>query len=80
MRNRVHLSAQEILALLFLRAGFDVVADALPDAQLGEPVLLKLQGPFQPLDDVERFEQLELLADVQIRGVAGGIGQWRRGA
>ena len=32
-------------------------------------------GQRQPLDDVERFEQLQLLVDVQIRRVAGGVGQ-----
>jgi hypothetical protein len=70
----VHLP-QEVLTLLFLRAGFDVLADAFPDAQLGEPVLLKLQGQLQPFDDVEGFEQFELLGDGQIRGVAGRIGE-----
>ena len=77
LANRVHLPAQKILALLFLRARLHVVANALPDAQLGEPVLLELQGERQPLDDVERFEQLQLLVDVQIRRVAGGIRQRR---
>ena len=47
--NRVHLLAQEILALLLLRAGIDVVADALADAQLRQPVLLQLDGERQPL-------------------------------
>ena len=78
LADGVHLPPQEILALLFLRAGLHVVADALPDAQLGEPLLLKLQGQLQPFDDVERFEQLQLLADVQIRRVAGGIRQGAR--
>ena len=75
LANRVHLPAQEILALLFLRAGLDVVANALADAQLGEPVLLEPQRQRQPLDDVERFQQLELLVDVQIRRVAGRVRQ-----
>ena len=78
LANGVHLSPQKILALLLLRARLHVVANALPDAQLGEPLLLKLQGELQPLDDVERFEQLQLLGDVQIRRVAGGIGQGAR--
>ena len=59
----------------FCAPDLDVVADALPDAQLGQPLLLELQRERQPLDDVERFEQLQLLADVQIGRVAGGIGQ-----
>ena len=78
LANRVHLPAQKILALLFLRAGLHVVANALPDVQLGQPLLLELQGKRQPLDDVERFEQLQLLVEVQIRRVAGRIRQGAR--
>ena len=76
--NRVHLAPQEILALLFLRTRLHVVADALADAQFGEPLLLEAQRQRQPLDDVERFQQLELLVDVQIGRVAGGIRQRAR--
>ena len=67
LADRVHLPAQEVLALLLLRAVFDVVADALAHLQLGEPLSLELQRQLQPLDDVERFEQLELLVEVQVR-------------
>src|SRR5206468_9660311 len=35
-------------------------------------------GKFQPFDDVEGFEQRQLLTDVQIRGVAGGVGEGAR--
>ena len=62
----------------FCAPDLDVVADALADAQLGQPLLLELQRQLQPLDDVERFEQLELLVDVQVRRVAGGIRQRAR--
>ena len=75
LANRVHLPAQEILALLFLRARLHVVANALADAQLRQPLLLEAQRQRQPLDDVERFEEFQLLGDVQIRRVAGRIRQ-----
>ena len=78
LADRVHLPAQEVLALLLLRAVLDVVADALADPQLGQPLLLELQRQLQPLDDVERLEQLELLREVQVRRVAGGVGQRAR--
>ena len=38
LADRVHLPAQEVLALLLLRAGLDVLADALAHLQLGEPL------------------------------------------
>ncbi len=75
LANRFHLPPQEVLALLFLRAAFHVFADALPDLQFGQPVPLKLGCELQSVDDVERFEQPDLLGEVQIRRVAGGIGQ-----
>ena len=75
LADGVHLLAQEVLALLLLRAVFDVVADALADLQLGEPIPLELQRQRQPLDDVERFEELDLLGEVQVGRIAGGIGQ-----
>ena len=62
LANGVHLTAQEIFALLLLRAVFDVVVDALAHLQLGEPLALKLERQREPLDDVERFEELQLLA------------------
>ena len=62
LADRVHLPAQEVLALLLLRAVFDVVADALAHLQLGQPLPLELQRQLQPLDDVERFEQLRASA------------------
>ena len=75
LADRVHLPAQEVLALLLLRAVFDVVANALAHLQLGEPLALELQRQRQPLDDVERFEQLELLGEVEVGRVAGRVGQ-----
>jgi hypothetical protein len=47
-----------MLALLLLRAVFDIVSNALADLQLGEAISLELQCQRQPLDDVQRFEGL----------------------
>ena len=47
--------------------------------QFGQPLLLEPHRQRQPLDDVERFEQLDLLVDVEVRRVAGRVGQ-RAGA
>ena len=75
LANRVHLPAQEVLALLLLRAVLDVVVDALAHLQLGQPLPLELQRQLEPLDDVERFEELQLLAEVEVGRIAGGVGQ-----
>ena len=63
LADRLHLLAQEVLALLLLRAGLDVVADAAAHLQLGEPLALERDGELEPLDDVERLEQLDLLLE-----------------
>ena len=78
LADGVHLLAQEVVALLLLGAGLDVLADALAHLQLGQPLALELQRQRQALDDVERLEQLELLREVQVGRVAGRVGQRAR--
>ena len=78
LADRVHLLAQEVLALLLLRARLDVVADALAHLQLGQPVALQAQRQLEPLDDVERLQQLDLLLEVQVGRVARRVGQRAR--
>src|SRR4029078_7974229 len=41
--DRLHLLAQEVLALLLLRAGLDVLADLAAQLKLCEALLLELQ-------------------------------------
>src|SRR5947208_729800 len=55
LADRVHLLAQEVLALLLLGALLDVVADAATDLELGQALALKLHGELQALGDVERL-------------------------
>ena len=50
----VHLLAQEVLALLLLGAGLDVVADAAADLQLGQALALDLDRAREALGDVEQ--------------------------
>ena len=61
--------------MLLLRPRLHLVADALAHAQLRQPVLLEPEGEGQPLDHVQGLEQLQLLVEVQVRGVAGRVGQ-----
>ena len=75
LADRVHLLAQEVVALLLLGAALDVLADPLANHQFGEPLLLELQRQREALHDVQRLEQLNLLGDVQVGRIAGGIGQ-----
>jgi hypothetical protein len=46
-----------------LRPGLDVVADAPPHLQLGQPLALQPDGELEPLDDVEALEQLDSLLE-----------------
>ena len=75
LADRVHLLAQEVLALLLLGALLHVLADALADLQLGEALALQLDGQLEALGDVERAQQLDLLLVGEVGGVAGRVGQ-----
>ena len=73
--DRVHLLAQEVLALLLLGAGLDVVADAVAHLQLGQPLALELDGEREALGDVDGLQQADLLLERQVGAVAGRVGQ-----
>ncbi len=73
LADRLHLLAQEVLALLLLRTGLDVLADPLAQLKLGEALTLEAQRQLQTLDDVERLQQLDLLVEVDVGRVARGI-------
>jgi hypothetical protein len=75
LADRLHLLAQEVLALLLLGAGLHVVADALAHLQLGQPLALVAQRQLQPLGDVERQQQLDLLVVIEVGGVPRGVGE-----
>src|SRR5262249_23137883 len=76
LADRIHLLAQEVLALLLLRARLHVLADAPPNLQLGEALALEAHSQRQSLHDVDRLEQLETLLERQVGGVGtrGGEG------
>jgi hypothetical protein len=76
--DRLHLLAQEVLALLLLRARLHVVADLAADLHLGQPLALKLQRATEPFGHVEDLEELDLLLVGQIGGIAGGVGESAR--
>ena len=78
LADRVHLAAQQILALLLLGAGLDVLADALSDLELGQAAALELERQAQPLDDVDGLEQLDLLLVGEVGRVAGRVGKGAR--
>ena len=75
LADRLHLLAQEVLALLLLGAGLDVVADPGADLELGEPLALELQRQLEALGDVKRLEQLALLGLAEVGRVGRGVGQ-----
>ena len=75
LADRLHLLAQEVLALLLLGALLDVLADALAHLQLGQALALQLDGQLEALGHVERAQQLDLLLVGEAGGVAGRVGQ-----
>ena len=79
LADRLELTAQDVLALLLLRAGLHVLADAPAYLQLGEPFELEAQRQLQALDDVDRLEQLDLVGEADVGGIGGRVGE-RSGA
>ena len=73
--DRLHLLAQEVLALLLVGAGLHVVADAAADLQLGQAVALDADGERQALGDVDGLEDLDLLLEGHVGRVADRVGQ-----
>ena len=75
LADRVELAAQDVLALLLLDAGLDVLLDAPPHLHESEALALQLEGELEPLAHVDRLEQLHLLLEGQVGGIAGGVGE-----
>ena len=75
LADRVHLLAQEVLALLVLGALGDVFVNALADLELGQAVALELDGHAQALGDVDRLEDLDLLLSGDVGRVADRVGK-----
>ena len=78
LADRLHLFAQEVVALLLLGAGLDVVADAAAHLQLGQPLALQLDRDLEPLGHVEGVEQAQLLVLGEFGAEPGGVGQRAR--
>ena len=75
LADRLHLAAQDVLALLLLGAGLDVLADAAAHLQLGEALALQAQRQLEALDDVDRLEQLDLVVEADVGRVGGRVGE-----
>ena len=78
LADRLHLFAQEVVALLFLGAGLDVVADLAPHLQLGQALALQLDRQLEAGGDVDRLQQAQLALVGDVGGEAGGVGQRAR--
>ena len=75
LADRVHLLAQEELALALLHALADVGADLVLQLELGQDLLGPGQDLLEALLDVEGLEDLDLLLERQVRRVAGRVGE-----
>ena len=73
--DRLHLLAQEVLALLLVGALADVLADLAAELELGQPLALEADGELEPLGHVERLEDLDLLLERDVGRVADRVGQ-----
>ncbi len=78
--DRLHLLAQEELALRLLHALGDVVADLLLERRVGEDGLRPLDQRLEAHLQVRLLEDLELLLGRQVRRVAGEVRQVAGGA
>jgi hypothetical protein len=78
LADGLELAAEDVLALLLLRAGLDVLTDAAPDLKLGEPLVLEPDGELEPLADIGRLEQVDLLLEGQVGRVSRGVGEGSR--
>ena len=59
----------------FSMPGVDVLADPLADLHHREALALERERELEPLGDVDRLEQLDLLLEAQVGRVAGGVGE-----
>ena len=78
LADRVHLLAEQVLALLLLHPGVDVLADPLADLHGREPLALEREGELEPLRDVHGLEELHLLREAQVGRVARRVGERAR--
>ena len=75
LADRVELAAEDVLALLLLDAGLDVLLDSPPHLHERQSLALQLESELEPLADVDLLEQLDLLLEREVGGVAGGVGE-----
>ena len=75
LADRLELLAQDVLALLLLHAGVDVLADAPADLHQRQPLALEAEGELEPLGHVDGLEELHLLLEGEVGRVAGGVGE-----
>ena len=75
LADRLELLRRMYSRCCLLRALLDVVADAPAHLQLGEPLALEAEGELEPLDDVDRLEQLDLLLEGELGRVGGRVGE-----
>ena len=76
--DRLHLLAQDVLALLALRAALDVLADAPAHLHLRQALLLQPDRELEPLVHVDRLEHLDLLLEGEVGRVADRVGERAR--
>ena len=78
LADRLHLLAQEVLALLLLGARLDVVADAPAHLQLCKALALEAEGELEAFGHAECLEQLDLVLVCEVGCVAARVGEGAR--
>ena len=75
LADRVELAAEDVLALLLLDAGLDVLLDPAAHLHEGEALALELERELEPLAHVDGLEELHLLLEGEVGRVAGRVGE-----
>ena len=73
LADRVELAAEDVLALLLLDAGLDVLLDPAAHLHEGKALALQLESQLEALAHVDGLEELHLLLEGQVGRVARGV-------
>ena len=75
LADRVHLPAQQHLALLLVEVVADLGADLVLQLEIGERLAHPREHELEPRFDVDRLQQLDSLLDRQVGRVRGRVGE-----
>jgi len=78
LADRLELLAEDVLPLLLVHTGLDVLLDPLANLHQREALALELERELEPLADVDGLEELHLLLEREVGRVARRVGERAR--